>query len=156
MSSSDGAQSQFPASLGQAVKIAQRQAARARRSLKMNHRIQRDERNAHIGRVCRNAALRSAENGVVPIETFQSITAGIGLTLIAMRGVIIEVPAAGALKNIATHCRHISYLRAGTRQNGARQKWKLRPRCAMRGKRRVLHTRADEKTAICALLDGAG
>jgi hypothetical protein len=59
----------------------------------------------------RNALIARAEDRVHAVETFDGRTACPRLTLIAGRGRIVEVVAAGSLQQISAICGHIAELR---------------------------------------------
>ena len=72
--------------------------------------VQGRKRDAHVGGVRGDAALRGAEHGVVAIEAVSRVAALAGRAFVAARGIVVEIEAAGALHEIAADRRHVADL----------------------------------------------
>lgn len=99
------------------MEIGKGDVARAIGALHVYHRIQRRQRHAHVGRMRGNAVRTGAQDGVVFGQAANRRTAGAGRTLVARRGAVVEIHAAGALQQVAAIAGHVADLWRGTGQN---------------------------------------
>jgi hypothetical protein len=91
------------------------------------------------------AVLGRAENGVMSVETANSVAAGTEFALVAARsGGVVEIDAARPLEDVASDGRHVADLRRGARQQRPRQHRIMRPHGRMRGDHTVAEGRADQ------------
>ena len=101
---------------GQAMEGLERHLAPPRRALDLDPGVERDERDAEIGRVRRDAALAPAEHGVMPRIPAPRVAARAGLALVAGAGDVVEIGASRALQEVAADRRGVAELRRGARQ----------------------------------------
>ena len=125
----DGCDDFVRAEIGVAPAVCRRAAGGSRRTLSraarrtrhMNLRFERSERDAHVGRMRRDAGLAGAEDRVDPIDAVDGRTAAAGLAFVARRRHVIEIKAARPLHQVAAGRRHIAKLLRGAGQDRARQ-----------------------------------
>src|SRR5258706_14566800 len=103
------------------MKVAERNSARSSWPRHMYRRLQRRHRQAHVGRVCRDAMLAGTQNRERTIVTSDRWTSTAGLTFVAGHRRVAKVHAACALQKVAANRRHIAYLGRGAVQNRLRQ-----------------------------------
>ena len=127
--------------------------ARASRAHDMNLGLQRGERDAHVGRMRRDARLAGAEDRVDAIDPFDRRAAAAGLTFVARRSRVIEVEAARALQQVAACRRHVAQLLRGASQDGAGQHGIALLDQRMVGEVGVRHEGADAQAAVARFLD---
>src|SRR5436190_21719293 len=89
---------------GQSMELAHRNAALALRRAYLHHRVERGERNRHVRRMNRDAALASTEDRMHAIVSFARSAPRAGRALVAFRERgVVEVMAARALQQIPAH-----------------------------------------------------
>ena len=134
------------------MKVVERDLAPSRRPFDFDDRIERNQRGAKIGRMCRDAGFARAENGGgARIAAFE-VAALAGLALVAGAGGIEEVRAARALQEIAADRRGIAQLRRRARQRrlgNERESGEAR----VAGEVRIADQRADPQGAVGQRLD---
>ena len=87
------------------------------------------------------------------IEALNGVTTTPVHSLIAMRGGVIEIVAAGALHKVAASCCHIAKLRGCASKNRLREQRIFLANKDMRREVAVSHHRSNEQTAIRKLMD---
>jgi len=97
----------------QTMQVHQLERAQAAASLQVDDRIECCQGHAHVRRMSGDAGRRCAEDGVNAVEAVQGVAASARGALVAARGLIVEVGAAGALQDVAAHRRHVADLPAG-------------------------------------------
>jgi hypothetical protein len=125
----------------------------ARFALDLDDRIERDESNAEIGRVCRDAARASSQYGVEPVVAAAGVAAGPGLAFVAGARRIIKIGASRPLQEIAADRRRIAQLCRGAGQKRFGNGRKAPGEMAIVGKIGVAHQRADAHAAIGKIFD---
>src|SRR5690606_5076043 len=101
---------------GQAMKIVDRDAASSAVGAEnLDLRVERRQRNGHVGRKGRDAVLARAEDRVDAVDAADRGTTGPRLALVAGRRDVVEVRTAGTLQEVAAHRRLVAQLsgRAG-------------------------------------------
>src|SRR5262249_62336826 len=83
--------------------------------------VQGSERDAHVGRVGRDAMLARPENGVGTVHAVDGRAARAGNSLVAGSGPVVEIHAPGTLEKIGPDGRHGPELRGPARAGGLRQ-----------------------------------
>src|SRR4026209_1605726 len=86
---------------GQPVKIRKRNYAVTRGAGNMNLRFEHRQRNAHVGRVRRDAGIAGAEDRVSAILAFDGGTATARLSFVARQRGVVEIGTARALQEVA-------------------------------------------------------
>src|SRR6202789_3807503 len=138
----------------QAMQLGQWQCPRAAAALQVDDRIQRNESNAHVRRVRRDAHCRRTEDGLVAIEPLYGVAAGTRCTLIAARTVsVVKIAATRSLQEISTYGRHVPNLRRCPREDRARQHGITCPDRTMLRERSVAHRSADQNTTAIRLFN---
>src|SRR5437879_368161 len=126
------------------MKVAHRNLALTIRAPHAHDRVERGKRDTHIARMRGDAVVALSENGVNTIVTVDRATSACGLAFIARRkGRIVKVVAARALQKISTDGRHVSQLRAGSREQRFAQNRIARFDQVVSSEIGVTHHRAD-------------
>ena len=115
--------------------------------------VERGERDAHVGRMRRDARLAGAEDRVDAIDPFDRRAAAAGLAFVAWRGGVIEIEAARALQEVAARRRHVAQLLRGAGQDRAGEHGIALLDQRMVGEVGVGHERADAHAAAGCFLD---
>ena len=85
-------------------------ALAAAAQLDAHDRVERGQRDAHVGRMRRDAVLAPAEHGVNAVVAVYRAAADPGLALVARRRGVAEVVAPRPLQQIAARRRHVADL----------------------------------------------
>src|SRR5205823_10357393 len=93
------------------VEVADGDLAFALRALRVDHRVERGEGDAHVGRVRGDALVTGPQDGVAAVVAVEGRTARPRLALVARPGGVAEVGAAGALEQVAADGGHVPQLR---------------------------------------------
>src|SRR3954447_22769717 len=83
------------------VERLERDLAAAGAALRLDHGVERRQRDTEVGRVRCDAALAPAEHGVQAVLAAKGIATAAGLALVAGAGDVIEIGAARALEEVA-------------------------------------------------------
>ena len=135
------------------MEIREGNGALAGRPRHMDLRLERGERDAHIGGMRGDAGLARAEDRVDAVEAVDRRAAAAGLALVAGRGRVVEIEAARPLQEIAAGRRHVAQLLRGAGQDRARQQRIALLDQRVIGEIGVRHERADAQAAVRGLLD---
>src|SRR5438105_10841926 len=96
------------------MEVAQRDRTSTARALHLHQRVERRQRDGHVGWMHGDAALARAEDRVHAVVAFERRAARAGGALVAGgERRVIEVATARALKEVATDARHVAQLRRG-------------------------------------------
>src|SRR6478752_2749414 len=88
----------------------------ARSAFEFDNRVERNQRNAEIGRMRRDAVLAPAQYGMKPVVAAVGVAAGAGIAFVAGACGIVKVRAARSLQEVAADGCGIAKLRGGARQ----------------------------------------
>ena len=83
--------------------------------------VERGQRDGHVRRMGGDAGVARAEDRVDPVEPAERRAAGAGLALVAGRGRVVEVGAAGALQQVAADGRLVAQLARGAGEQRLRE-----------------------------------
>ena len=119
----------------------------------MHDSIERRQRHAHVGGMRGDAGGRCAKDRVIAIKAVDGVAARAGRALVATRGVVIKIGAAGALQDVAADGGHVADLPARAREDCPRQQREALAHRAICGERGVLHRRPDQHAAVVPRLD---
>ena len=133
---------------GQKMKVADRDRARALRSLHVDRRFQRRHRHAHVRRVGRDAMFARAEDGERAVAAGDGRAAGPGLALVAGHRGVAEIHAARSLEQVAGSRRHVAKLRRCAGEKGLRQHRIISLHRRMVGEIRIANRGADLQPAV--------
>ena len=135
------------------MKDFERDLAPARSAFDLDHGVERDQRDAEVRRVRRDAALAPPDDGVKPVLAAAGVAARAGLALIAGAGDIVEVGAARPLQEIAADRGGVAKLRGRSGQQRLGDRRKAPGESPVVGEVSVAHERADPHAAVGKVLD---
>ena len=138
---------------GQPMEIRKRDGALARRPRHMDLGVERGQRDAHVGRMRRDAGLARAEDRVHAVEAVDRRAAAARLAFVAGRRGVVEVIAARPLQEVAAGRRHVAQLLRSAREDRAREQRIALLDQRMIGEVGIRHERADAHAAVRGLLD---
>ena len=87
----------------------------------VNRGVQGRERDAHVGRMRRDAGLARAENGIDAVDAIDRRAAAAGLAFVTRRRDVIEIETPRALQQVAARRCHVAQLLRCAGQDRARQ-----------------------------------
>ncbi len=137
------------------VELGQRQLTGTVHGLVGDHRVERGQRHAHVGRVGRDAVVAPAEDRVVVVLALDRGAAAAGNPLVARPRGVGEVAAPGALQQVPADGRHVAELPGRTRQHRLGQRREAAPDLGVHGQVAVGGGRADDQAAVGGDLDAA-
>ena len=85
----------------------------------MNLCVERGQRNAHVGRMRRDAGVAGAKDRMTAVDAADRRAAAARLALVAGRRRVIEIGAARPLQQIAAGGGHVAQLLRGAGEDGA-------------------------------------
>ena len=138
---------------GQAVELGDRDGSLASGSRHPHDGLQGRQGDAHIGWVRGDAGIAVPEDRVIAVVPFDGRAAAPRLALVARRGGVVEVGAAGPLHQVAARRRHVAELGGRTRQDGPGQQGVVPLDPLVVGDVRVRHERPDLEPAVVAPTD---
>jgi hypothetical protein len=137
----------------QTMEVAERDGAFAAGSAHVDGRVERRERDAHVGRMRGDAVRTRAEDSVLPVHAMDRRTAAAGRAFVARRRGVVEIPAARPLQQVAAGRGHVAQLLRSARQDRARQQRVAALDHRVVRKIAVRHERADPQAAVRRFLD---
>ena len=136
------------------MEFVERKQAFAPGSRHMHLCIECGQRNAHVGRMRRNAGVAGAKDRVNAVDATNGRAAAAGLALVAGRRRVIEIGAARALQEIAAGGCHVAQLLRRSCKDGTSQQRIALLDQRVPGQVRVRYQSADEQAAAGSFLDG--
>ena len=121
---------------------------RAVRAHRFDRRVQRAHGHRHVARVCGDAGLARSDHRVLPVDAANGGAAAARLAFVALLVGVVEVGAAGALKQIARRRRLVAELPRGAREQGPREQAIIAPHALIRGEIGVADQGADAEAAF--------
>ena len=103
------------------MEVGKRHLSLANGSFHFDDRIQRCQRNAHIGGMHCHTLVAGSKQGVYPVNTCQCSTACVWFSFVAGEGGVIVVGAARPLQQVAAYSRNIANLLRRSEQNRTRE-----------------------------------
>ena len=125
----------------------------ARSALDLDNGVERDQRDAEIGRMRRDAALAPAQYGMKPVVAAVGVAAGAGIAFVAGARGIVKIRAARSLQEVAADGRGIAKLRGGAGQKRLGDRRKAPREIAIMGEIGIANQRPDAHAAVGQLLD---
>src|ERR1700741_1920522 len=125
----------------------------ARSAFELDNRVERNQRNAEIGRMRRDAVLAPAQYGMKPVVAAVGIAAGAGIAFVAGACRIVKVRAARSLQEIAADGCGVGSPGGGTRQKRLGDRRKTPRQIGIMGEIGIANERPDAQGPVGQLLD---
>lgn len=113
----------------------------------MHPRLQRRQRHAQVGWMYRHAVFAGAENRMVAVQPAACGAAAARLALVAWRGGVVEILAAGTLQQVAAGAGHVAQLRRGAGEDRLDEQGIIRLDGGMPGQFGVADQGPDQQAA---------
>src|SRR5580693_2639892 len=135
------------------MKLFERDFPPTRFAFDLDNSVERDQRDAEIRRVCRDAALAPPQYGVKPVVAATGVAARTGIALIAGAGDVVEIRAARPLQEIPSDRSGVAKLRGRSGQKRLGDRRKASGKAPVASKLGVAHERSNPHAAAGQVLD---